>query len=128
MGHAAIALAKKHAGLTITVEDLPPVVASAQTHVPEEIAERVKFVAHDFIADGAVQPVIGADVYLLRWILHNWSDKYASAIFKSIIPALKQGARILIMEIILPEPGAVPLYKEKDLRYVDSSSREMNTC
>ena len=115
-GPAAIALAKEYPQLTVTVEDLPPVVAGAEKNVPEDVAGRVHFVGHDFIAEGAVQPTLGADVYLLRWVLHNWSDKYAIRILKSIIPALKAGAKILIMEIIMPEPGAVPLWREKDLR------------
>ena len=116
-GQAAIALAQGHPQLHVTVEDLPPVVLGAEQHVPQEVASRIKFIGYDFSVEDAVQPVKGADVYLMRWVLHNWSDKYAIGILRSIIPALNVGAKILIMEIIVPEPGTVPQWKEKNLRY-----------
>jgi hypothetical protein len=52
------------------VQDLPAVIEEAA--VPEDLkdGERLRFMAHDFFE---VQPVKEADVYYLRWILHDVS-------------------------------------------------------
>ncbi|KAF2266510.1 S-adenosyl-L-methionine-dependent methyltransferase [Lojkania enalia] len=118
-GKAALALATVHPHLHVTVQDLPTVIAGVGQDIAPELSSRVSFMSHDFLAENAAQPVKNADVYLLRWILHNWSDKYSIRILQSLRPALKKGARVLIMEVIMPEPGALPLWKEKDLRTMD---------
>src|SRR3982074_2200144 len=41
------------------------------------------------------QSVRGADVYF-RFIRHNWSDKYAMMILSNLIPAMKDGERVVI--------------------------------
>ena len=69
--------------------------------------------AHDFFEQ---QPVKGADVYLLRWILHGWSDKYATNIIRSLIPAMKHEARILVSDLCLPQPGGLSLHAERSAR------------
>ena len=68
----------------------------------------------DFFTD---QPV-SADVYYMRSILHNWSDKYSVQILRHLTPALKPGARVLVHELVLPEPGTVSKADEKRMRYV----------
>jgi len=57
-----------------------------------------------------------ADVYFFRWILHDWSDDRASLILRNLIPALKPGANIVLKEMIMPEPGTMPFFHEKNLR------------
>jgi hypothetical protein len=77
----------------------------------------VRFMAQDFFEE---QQVNGADVYVLRWIMHNYSDKYASKILQSLIPALKNGARILVNDYCLPEDGKeVGMGEERTLRTMD---------
>lgn len=68
---------------------------------------------HDFLE---VQPVHGADVYLLRWILHDWSDKYAIQILRNLTPALKKGARVVVNDVCLPAPGQVGPMTERYFR------------
>ncbi|KAF2485885.1 O-methyltransferase [Neohortaea acidophila] len=70
--HGAVArrLVESFPTLSVVVQDLAEVIAQAppsQTHI--------SFMSHDFFTP---QPVV-ADVYLFRWILHNWSDKYCAA-------------------------------------------------
>jgi O-methyltransferase domain len=79
-----------------------------------ELKGRVTFMAHDFFAPQTVQ----ADVIYYRWSLRNWADKYCILALQAQIPMLKPGARIIIQDVILPEPGAAPLWKEKNARYV----------
>jgi hypothetical protein len=95
------------------VQDLPDVVAEAKEQVEEAISDRISFMAHDFFKE---QPVKDADVYFFRWILHDWSDIRASSILRQLIPALKDGASVILQEMILPDPGVLPFYHEKTLR------------
>jgi trans-aconitate methyltransferase len=112
-GSVSIALAQRFSSIQCIVQDRAEVVREARIKLPVHLADRVSFIEHDFFED---QPVMNADVFFLRWILHDWSDTYAIRILRSLIPALKPGTRVLVNEHILPEPGAVPLYREKMLR------------
>lgn len=69
--------------------------------------------AHDFLE---TQPVT-ADVYLFRWVFHNWPDDYCVTILKRLVPALEPGARILINDSLVPEPNTQQLIAEKKPRY-----------
>jgi hypothetical protein len=72
--------------------------------------------AHDFFTP---QTVV-ADVYLLRWILHNWSDKYCMRILRALIPALKPGARVVVNEDVRPafDSPILSRWREEKMRYV----------
>lgn len=41
---------------------------------------------------------------ILRWIIHDWADAPALAILTNIRKAMKPGARLLLIEEIVPEP------------------------
>ena len=69
--------------------------------------------SHDFFTQ---QPVKNADVYLIRWCLHNWSDEYSIKILRALIPALKPGARVLVNDGVLPEPNTIDPWDEKIMR------------
>jgi hypothetical protein len=88
--------------------------AAAAAGDPNE--SRISFMPHDFFN---TQPVT-ADVYLLRWILHNWSDKYCVRMLRALIPALKPGAKIVVNEDVRPAFGsAIPsMWQEEKMRYV----------
>lgn len=83
--------------------------------MPAELSTRVTFMAHDFITE---QPVKGADAYLFRWVFHNWSDKYCLQILRNLIPALKDGARIIVQDNCLPEPNTISYTEEAKIRCV----------
>lgn len=118
-GAVSILLAEVFPELRFVVQDLPEVLQGAREKVPTHITPRIEFVAHDFFMD---QPTV-ADVYLLRAILHNWPDEYCVEILRRLVPALKNGARIVINDSIVPEPGTLPLLAEKNIRYVLSSCK-----
>jgi hypothetical protein len=110
-GDAAFALARKYPHLKLVVQELPEVVANSK--VDESLD--VRFMEHDFFNE---QPVKGAEIYLFRWILHNWPDKYCVNILRALIPALKKGAKVLVMDGVMPPPGVLPNDIERKLRYV----------
>lgn len=49
-------------------------------------------------------------------ILHDWALDDAASIILNIIPALKRGSKIIIMNTILPDPGSVSSAAEQLLR------------
>ncbi len=61
----------------------------------------------------------GADVYLLRMILHDWADKEATTILANLVPAMTAGTRIIIMDSVLPSSGKIPAVQERLLRVRD---------
>lgn len=110
-GDAAFALARKYPNLHLVVQDLPEVIANSK----EQEGLNVKFMAHNFFEE---QPVKDADIYYYRWTLHNWSDKYCLKALRALIPALKKGARLLIVDTVMPPPGMLPNNLERKLRYL----------
>lgn len=112
-GAFSIPIARRFPDLHCIIQDRAEVVASHAQDLSPELADRVTFMAHDFFTE---QPVKNADVYLFRWVFHDWSDKYSIQILRALVPALKDGANIVIHEYILPEPGVLPNYQERTLR------------
>jgi hypothetical protein len=69
-------------------------------------AARTSFVGGDFFA--AVPE--GADVYLLKSVIHDWDDERSIAILRACRAALRGEARLVIVEMVVPaEPGSSPL-------------------
>ncbi|EON68389.1 hypothetical protein W97_07647 [Coniosporium apollinis CBS 100218] len=116
IGHASIAIAEKATGLRFIVQDLPEIVAQGEASLPGSMKARISFMAHDFFTP---QPVKCADVYLLRFILHDYPDRYAVKILENLVPALKDGARLIVMDGVLPEPNTLPKSEERIIRIMD---------
>lgn len=72
----------------------------AGADLPEDLKERITFQGHDFFTP---QTIVGADIYFFRWILHNWSDKYAIKILQNLASALRPNSLILICDDMMPE-------------------------
>ncbi|ROV93857.1 hypothetical protein VMCG_08810 [Cytospora schulzeri] len=127
-GFVCVELARRWRGMRFVVQDLVSTVESAPDPVSEDgqVAGRVEFMAHDFFME---QVVKGADgekmlnnfgtVYYFRWIMHNYSTPYAVKILQNLIPALKPGARIIINDHCLREPGQENPWDEKIMRRMD---------
>jgi 2-polyprenyl-6-methoxyphenol hydroxylase-like FAD-dependent oxidoreductase len=119
-GHGSLALAKEFRHPQFIVQDLPEtIVGVEETLVNEEpdIASRLKFMPHNFFEP---QPITNADVYLLRMIIHDWPDQDALKILCQLKDALKKpGARVVIMDTVLPKSGTIPILEERKLRVRD---------
>jgi hypothetical protein len=97
------------------VQDRAEVIA-AIAPIDVKSGLRLRFMAHDFFTE---QPVKDADIYLLRFILHNWSDSYCIDILRRLVPALKDGARVLVNDIVLPDLGGMGSnVREARMRFV----------
>ncbi|KAJ5730262.1 S-adenosyl-L-methionine-dependent methyltransferase [Penicillium malachiteum] len=115
-GHVSQALAFHDPNVKCVVQDLSDSVAGGEKRLPEELKDRVTFQSHDFFQE---QPVKGADVYLLRHVLHDWSNKYARNILRAFIPALRPGAKIVINDRIIPGFREANYLQERESRDYD---------
>lgn len=117
-GHVAMALAKKHPSLRFEVQDLPETVAVGEKSCPEDLKSHIKFLAHDFMT---IQPEhsVGEGVsiaYFCRFILHDWSDKYAQKILQQLATGLRSQDRIIINDVVVPEPGQESRERERRMQ------------
>lgn len=116
VGHASIAICKSHPHLRFIVQDLEDMSSHPDVRVPESLASQITFQAHDFWTE---QPVKEKAVYLLRHILHDYPDRYAVKILKNLVPALRNGARVVIKDAVVPSPGVLEPAQERILRTQD---------
>ncbi|KAL9592948.1 MAG: hypothetical protein Q9219_007705 [cf. Caloplaca sp. 3 TL-2023] len=121
-GDVSIALASEVRSIKCIVQDFPAVVAEGRAKLPKYLVENVSFMEHDFFTE---QPVKEADIYFFRWIFHDWSDKYCVRLLQALIPALKEGARIIISDWIMPPPGVIGRYNEWLVRAFDIAMFEV---
>lgn len=83
--------------------DRHEVIASAQGFLSDAgVADRVRLVEGDFFQ--AVPS--GGDTYSLSFILHDWQDEQCLAILRNVHAAAVPGARLLVIERVLPPPGS----------------------
>ncbi|MFJ6985538.1 MULTISPECIES: methyltransferase [unclassified Streptomyces] len=72
-------------------------------------ADRCTFVAGDFTTSVPT----GGDVYLLSRVLHDWDDETCAALLRRCAAAMAPGARLLLVERVLPEdsrPSLAPAW------------------
>ncbi|KAF7539506.1 hypothetical protein G7054_g2088 [Neopestalotiopsis clavispora] len=114
-GDIAIELAKTFGDIKLLVQDMEKAITGADANVPNEVQGRIEFQAHKMFDTQTVQ----ADVYLFRMVFQIWPDKKAVQILKAQIPALRPGAKLLIQDLVMPEPGDIPLWRDRELRAMD---------
>lgn len=124
-GQVSIAVARKYPDIKCIVQDLPDTIIGLDSRVRDDLKGRVTGMEYDFLTP---QPVEGADVYLFRWIFHDWSDKYCVKILQNLIPALKKGAEIVINDICIPQLGQLGIAADQALRLMDISMKAFNNA
>lgn len=99
-GYLLSHLVREHPHLRGEVLELPKVVDEAGA-VPEEVgvAERVGFTPGDMF-----EAVPEADGYLMKHILHDWSDEECIDILENVAEAGPTGAPVLVAELVVPGP------------------------
>jgi hypothetical protein len=113
-GQAAVELSKKFPQLKFVVQDSAMMIQGAQSGVPTELQPRIEFETHGLFDSQNVT----APVYFFRMQFRNLGDKYAVQVLKAQIPVLKPGVKILIQDVVMPEVGTIPLWKDRMARYV----------
>jgi len=94
------AILRATSGLRGVLIDRPEAVARARGRLAYAgLEERCECVVGDFFE--AIPP--GADAYLLSRVIHDWDDAEAQRILTTCRKAMPIGARLLLVEAILPE-------------------------
>ncbi len=76
--------------------DLPHVIDSAAPRA------RTELVAGDFFASVPT----GADLYLMKHILHDWDDARCLTVLRNVRAAMSRDARVVIVEMLIPDDGS----------------------
>lgn len=95
-----------------------------QDTLPEDLKNRIQFQSHDFWQP---QQVEDADVFLLRQILHDHDDPRAIAILRCIVPAMRNCARNIVHDFIVPERETTDPDLERTIREVEDKLEENKT-
>ncbi|EKM58628.1 uncharacterized protein PHACADRAFT_253095 [Phanerochaete carnosa HHB-10118-sp] len=103
IGSQSMTLAQNHSHLRFVVQDRDPVVKDAvqfwDGQLPGALKSgKVTLQAHDFFAP---QPVRNASVFLLRNIMHDWSDKYCLHILRHLRDAAAPNTRLLVVDSLI---------------------------
>lgn len=103
-GHGGFLLEvlRRHPGLDGVLMDEPHVVAEHRLDV-EEVKGRWRPAPGDFFAEVPA----GADVYMIKRILHDWDDESCVRILRNCRRAMNDGGRILVLDAVIP-PGNEP--------------------
>ncbi|MFF0087067.1 methyltransferase [Streptomyces canus] len=109
-----------HSGI---VFDLPEVVKAAHGVLASRgLTDRVEVVGGSFFEE-----VPTADVYVLAYILHDWSDEESGRILAAIRKAARPGARLLVIESVVPEGDEPHMAKMVDLTMLGMLSGKERT-
>jgi hypothetical protein len=104
-GHGSLlaTILAEHRKLKGVLFDAPPVIERArqEPHITaKSIADRCALVPGDFF----VSVPAGGDLYILKYILHNWDDERCVAILSNIRTAMGRKARVLVADPVI-SPG-----------------------
>jgi hypothetical protein len=100
-GALLTAILQREPGPKGVLFDLPTVISDAKTRFDPTLATRVEFVPGDFFK--AVPG--GHDVYLMKYILHDWNDKDSRAILATTRAAMNGRGTLLVVEVIVGPPN-----------------------
>jgi SAM-dependent methyltransferase len=92
--------------------DLPHVIATArETIAAEGLSSRCELVSGDFF-DALPE---GADLHLLKQIVHDWDDDRVTLLLQNCHRALAPGGKLLLVETVIPPDNAPSMAQAVDL-------------
>lgn len=111
-GYALCSLLAKYRHLKGTVLELPSVIANAELLWAPKIgvADRCTYVGGDMF-----KAVPSADAYMVKRILHDWNEAECLQILSTMHRAAPKGARVLIVEQVVPGPDVPHFSKLFDI-------------
>lgn len=89
------------------MQDLPSTIEASKT--AKILPDTSPRLAHDFMTPQPAE-ARGAKAYLLRRIIHDWSDEVSIVILKNIADAMSSESVVLVSDAVIPE-----VVKEKDM-------------
>lgn len=98
------AILAAQSGATGILFDLPYVIDNVRAKITLRAAEkRYELVGGSFFD----QVPDGGDLYLLKWVLHDWNDEASVTILKNCRMAMAEHGTLLIVDTVIP-PGNLP--------------------
>jgi orsellinic acid C2-O-methyltransferase len=98
-GALLAAVLAAHPGLHGVLFDLPHAIEGARQHLANAgVARRCDFVSGDFFKSVPG----GADVYLLKSVIHDWDDERSAVLLGNCRRAISGNGKILLIERIMP--------------------------
>lgn len=112
-GQLLAAALQKYPAMKGVLYDAPHVVATAHDLLQAQgVADRCEVVGGDFFASAPA----GGDAYILKHIIHDWSDEECLTILGHCRDGMQTGDKVLIVEMVVPEPNVPDLSKFLDLQ------------
>ena len=110
-GYLCCRLLAAYPDLEGTVFDRPSVVAE-EPDLPDEfgVTDRCDYVGGDMF-----ESVPEADAYVLKWILHDWSDEDCVDVLSTIRDNAPPDARLFVVEAVVPGPAQSHFSKQLDM-------------
>lgn len=103
---------KSHPAMAGVLFDRQDAVEGVPARLAEDgLTERCEVVAGDFFQSVPA----GADVYLLKYVIHDWDDERSRSILTNCRRAMTNDAKLLLVETIVPLPGESHFAKLQDL-------------
>ncbi|MGH6873386.1 MAG: methyltransferase [Aestuariivirgaceae bacterium] len=126
-GHGALVagVLQTYPDLQGVLFDRPEVVANADDFLKASgVADRCKIVAGDFFENAPAD----ADLYALKYILHDWSDADCVRILRNCQEAMVPGGRVLVIEHVIPDHSGPDFSRFLDIHMLvlTSGGRERN--
>lgn len=81
------------------VFDEPYVAEVTATRIPEHLKSRCSAQGGSFFD---TLPA-GADLYMTKWVIHDWNDKEAVDLLKVCYQAMPEGGKLLIIDAVIPD-------------------------
>lgn len=99
-GDLLLAILQANPNIRGTIFDQPHVAdATRQLITDQGYGERCEARSGDFFQEVPT----GGDLYLLKFILHDWQDKDAVRILKNCRQAMPQDGKLLVIEMLIPD-------------------------
>jgi O-methyltransferase domain len=104
--------------------DLPSVIEGAGALFEREgVRSRVELASGDFFKSVPA----GADVYMMKHIIHDWDDEHSISILQKIGSAMDENGKVLIIEMVIPEGNEPSAAKIMDLQMLIMESGKERT-
>jgi len=111
-GDLISAVLKKNPKVKGILFDLPEVTSRSQSNITARgLSERCKLDSGNFFESVSK----GGDAYIMRHILHDWSDADAVTILNNCRKAMNPGAKILVVEAVIQDGNEPSPFKLLDL-------------
>lgn len=120
-GEVITGILHRHPAVNGVLFDLPVVIQrSANNIAAAGLSDCCKLVAGNFFEE--IAP--GGDAYIMRHIIHDWSDEDAVKILTNCRKAMNSGGKVLVVEAVIQDDNSPSPFKWLDLSMLTIGGKE----